>query len=248
MNSDKLNELIKILNESTSIVFFGGAGVSTASNIPDFRGAHGLYKYSPEEMISHTFFMNHTQEFYEFYFEKMVYLDALPNPCHYGLKTLEDKGKLKAIITQNIDNLHQMAGSNNVIELHGSVYRNHCMKCHRFYDIYSDPFKKINYKGIPKCECGGIIKPDVTLYEEQLDYNSITQAINYISNCDTLIIAGTSLVVYPARSFIDYFRGKNVIVINLGETNYPKYLNANILEINGKVEEYINPQTMEKVG
>lgn len=242
MDIEKLEKLMKIIKISKHLVFFGGAGVSTASNIPDFRGEHGLYNYTPEDIISHSFFKEHTKEFYEFYFDKMVYLDALPNECHKFLALLEENKMLDAVITQNIDGLHQKAGSKNVIELHGSVLRNYCMKCNRFYDIYSKPFKDINYKGVPKCDCGGIIKPDVVLYEEPLNENDITKAINAISKADTLIIGGTSLVVYPAASFIRFFRGENLVLINLSEIN----IDGLSLNINGKVEEYLNTDNFNK--
>ena len=229
---EKLEELFKIINESQRIVFFGGAGVSTASNIPDFRGANGLYNYSPEEIISHSFFMSNPNKFFEFYFSKMVYKDAMPNECHYFLAELEKRGKLSAVVTQNIDGLHQKAGSKHVLELHGSVLRNHCMKCHQFYSL-----DDINCTGIPKCHCGGVIKPDVVLYEEPLDNMVVREAIFEISHADTLIVAGTSLVVYPAADFIDFFQGKNLVIINLGNTNYDKKAD---LVINGRVEEYLN--------
>ena len=238
MELDKLEELMRIIKESNNIVFFGGAGVSVASGIPDFRGANGLYKYTPEEIISHSFFMSNTKEFYEFYFSKMVYPNAQPNDCHKALAYLESKGKLKSVVTQNIDSLHQKAGSKRVLELHGSVERNYCMKCHKFYSI--NDFK---HEGVPYCTCGGIIKPDVVLYEEGLDDYTITQAINDISNADTLIVAGTSLVVYPASSFVRFFRGRNLIIINIGSTQYDSYAK---LAINGKVEEYLNIDNFKK--
>lgn len=242
MEIEKLEKLMNIIKNSQHLVFFGGAGVSTASNIPDFRGANGLYNYTPEDIISHTFFKEHTKEFYEFYFDKMVYLDALPNECHKFLALLEENKMIDAVITQNIDGLHQKAGSKNVIELHGSVLRNYCMKCGKFYDIYSKPFSDINYKGVPKCDCGGIIKPDVVLYEEPLNENDISKAINAISKADTLIIGGTSLVVYPAASFIRFFRGQNLVLINLSEIN----IEGLSLNINGKVEEYLNTDNFNK--
>lgn len=235
---DKIDELMNIIKESKSIVFFGGAGVSVASGIPDFRGANGLYNYTPEEIISHHFFINNTKEFYDFYWDKMVYPNALPNECHKGLKYLEDIGKLKSIVTQNIDGLHQAAGSSVVRELHGSIHRNYCMKCHKFFDL-----KDLNFSGVPKCSCGGIIKPDVVLYEEGLDDKTISAAIEDISSCDTLIVAGTSLVVYPAASFVRFFRGKNLVIINLGETSYNHFAN---LVINGKVENYLNIDNFKK--
>lgn len=240
MEKEKLEKLMNIIKESNKIVFFGGAGVSVASGIPDFRGANGLYNYTPEEIISHHFFMNNPKEFYDFYWSKMVYENALPNECHKALKYLETKGKLLSIVTQNIDGLHQAAGNTKVLELHGSVHRNYCMKCHKFYDL-----KDINHKDVPRCECGGIIKPDVVLYEEGLDDKTINQAIYDISNCDTLIVAGTSLVVYPAASFIRFFRGKHLIIINLGHTSYDSLTD---LAIDGKVEEYLNIKKFKEYG
>ena len=238
MDLDKLDKLYKIIKESNRIVFFGGAGVSVASGIPDFRGANGLYKHSPEEIISHSFFMAHPKEFYDFYFSKMVYPNALPNECHKALAYLEKIGKLDSVVTQNIDSLHQDAGSKKVYELHGSVRRNYCMKCHKFYDI-----NDLKLSGIPMCECGGIIKPDVVLYEEGLDEDTINKAITSIATADTLIVAGTSLVVYPAASFVRFFRGKNLIIINLSDTAYD---NLAALQINGKVEDYLNLENIKK--
>ena len=218
MCEKEIELLQKIIDDSGNIVFFGGAGVSTESNIPDFRSADGIYhqkyKYSPEQVVSHSFFMEYTETFYDFYKEKMMILDALPNPAHLKLAELEQAGKLKAVITQNIDGLHQAAGSRTVFELHGSIHRNYCMKCGRFYDAQ---FVK-NSDGIPRCECGGIVKPDVVLYEEGLDSNTIQGAVDAIAEADTLIIGGTSLVVYPAAGFIDYFRGRHLVVINKSET------------------------------
>ena len=217
----EIEKLAQILNDSNNIVFFGGAGVSTASNIPDFRSSNGLYSeklkssFTPEQLISHTFFMRYPDEFFEFYKSKLVYPDAKPNGCHYALVELEKMGKLKAIVTQNIDGLHQLAGSKTVYELHGSVHRNYCTKCHNFYDAEY----VLKSSGIPKCEkCGGIVKPDVVLYEEGLDENTIMSSVNAIANADTLIIGGTSLVVYPAAGLIDYFKGKNLILINKSST------------------------------
>ena len=205
---NKREELQKMIDESNNIVFFGGAGVSTESNIPDFRSADGLYQekyvYPPEQVVSHTFFMRKTELFYEFYKEKMMFLDAKPNKAHLKLAELEEAGKLKAVITQNIDGLHQMAGSKNVLELHGSIHRNYCMKCGKFYDA---KYVK-DADGIPKCDCGGTLKPDVVLYEEGLDNATIQKSIRAIQEADMLIIGGTSLVVYPAAGLIDYFRGK----------------------------------------
>ena len=235
---NKIQELTNIIKNSKNIVFFGGAGVSTESGIPDFRSADGLYsskydrKFSPEEILSHNFFYSHTNDFYKFYKDKMIYTKAKPNPAHIVLAQLEKMGKLKAIITQNIDGLHQMAGSKNVFELHGSIYRNYCTNCYRSYDL--DYI--IKSKDIPKCEiCGGIIKPDVVLYGEALDNNVINGALNAIKNADTLIIGGTSLVVYPAAGFVDYFRGKNLILINKSSTQYDNKANLVINDSIGKV-------------
>ena len=210
--------LQEIVNESNSIVFFGGAGVSTESGIPDFRSVDGLYhqkfKYPPEEMLSHSFFVRHTDEFYDFYRAKMLCLDAKPNAAHYKLAELEEKGKLRSVVTQNIDGLHTAAGSKTVRELHGSVLRNYCTKCGKFYPVETI----VESQGIPKCGCGGIIKPDVVLYEEGLDDKTVTAAVDDISNCDTLIIAGTSLTVYPAAGMVRYFRGKHLVLINRDPT------------------------------
>lgn len=215
----QITELAMLLKESDNIVFFGGAGVSTESNIPDFRSTDGLYHqqydYPPETILSHTFFVRNTEEFYRFYKAKMLILDAKPNPAHLALARLEEMGKLKAVITQNIDGLHQAAGSKNVQELHGSVLRNYCMRCSEFYDA---EYMK-NADGIPKCEkCGGIIKPDVVLYEEGLDNDTISKSVSAIANADVLIIGGTSLVVYPAAGLIDYYRGKKLVLINRDST------------------------------
>lgn len=231
---NEINELKKIIENSNNIVFFGGAGVSTASNIPDFRSKDGLYnqkyKYNPEEILSHNFFINNIKDFYEFYFDKMIYIDAKPNFCHLKLAELENKNKLKGIITQNIDNLHQMAGSKNVLELHGSVYRNYCTKCSKFYDLNY----MLNNKNNLVCKCGGFIKPDVVLYGEMLDENILNKSINLIKNCDTLIIGGTSLNVYPAAGLINYFRGNNLILINKEKTPYDYMAN---LVINDDINE-----------
>lgn len=213
-----MSDLQNIINQSKNIVFFGGAGVSTESGIPDFRSVDGIYNqkydYPPEEILSHTFFINKTEEFYRFYRDKMLCLNAKPNKAHLKLAELEKSGKLTAVVTQNIDGLHQLAGSKTVYELHGSVHRNYCMTCHKEYN--AEFMLKTN--GIPKCSCGGIIKPDVVLYEEGLDNNTVSGALSAISNCDTLIIAGTSLTVYPAAGFIKYFKGKNLVLINRDAT------------------------------
>lgn len=217
---DKIEQLEKLIKESNNIVFFGGAGVSTESGIPDFRSKDGLYnqkyKYPPEEILSHTFFMNETEEFYKFYRDKLNSLKYEPNITHIKLAELEAIGKLKAVITQNIDGLHQKANTKNVLELHGSVLRNYCMKCHKFYDAQY----VFNGTGIPKCECGGIIKPDVVLYEEPLNDEVVEESIRAIYNADLMIVGGTSLTVYPASGLINYFRGKNLVLINRDVTPY----------------------------
>lgn len=214
----QIEQLQQMITESQKIVFFGGAGVSTESDIPDFRSADGLYqqqyKYSPEQIVSHSFFMRQPEAFYEFYKDKMMFLDAKPNAAHLKIAELEKAGKITAVVTQNIDGLHQAAGSQNVLELHGSILRNYCMKCKKIYDAH---FVK-NAPGVPRCTCGGMIRPDVVLYEEGLDSSIINKSIRAISEADMLIIGGTSLVVYPAASFIDYFQGKYLVVINIGET------------------------------
>ena len=213
-NKEKIELLNKYINESNNIVFFGGAGVSTESGIKDFRSVDGLYNekydYPPEEILSHHFFINNTKEFYKFYKDKLNCLNALPNICHKYLAKLEKKGKLKAVITQNIDGLHEKAGNKNIENLHGTIYENYCMKCNKFYDA-EYVFKS---KDIPKCNCNGIIKPNVVLYEEPLNEKTINNTIKYISNADLLIVAGTSLTVYPASSFIRFFQGKHLVIIN----------------------------------
>ena len=215
-NIDKLQEMI---NECNNIVFFGGAGVSTESGIPDFRSKDGLYNqkydYPPEEILSHTFFINKTSEFYKFYRDKLNALKYEPNITHKFLAHLESNKKLKCIITQNIDGLHQKAGSKRVYELHGSIYRNYCTKCNKYYDADI----VFNSKDIPKCECGGIIKPDVVLYEEPLDDNVIDESIDSILSADMLIVAGTSLTVFPACNLIRYFKGKYLVIINKDRTS-----------------------------
>lgn len=226
--SSGVEKLQQAINESSYIVFFGGAGVSTESGIPDFRSQDGLYnqkyKYPPEEIVSHTFLIHKTEEFYEFYKDKMLAPDAKPNAAHYKLAELEKAGKLKAVITQNIDGLHQAAGSKEVLELHGSVLRNYCSKCgKRFDSTDEDVYAGVKYiqaaAGVPKCdECGGTVRPDVVLYEEGLDNYVISRTIEHISKADMLIIGGTSLVVYPAASFINYFNGKHLAVLNMAST------------------------------
>lgn len=218
MYEAEIAKLQEIIDDSENIVFFGGAGVSTESGIPDFRSADGIYhqqyRYSPEQIVSHSFFVRNTEAFYEFYKDKMMFLEAKPNAAHLKLAQLEAEGKLKAVITQNIDGLHQAAGSKTVWELHGSIHRNYCRKCGKFYDA---SYVK-HADGVPWCECGGLIKPDVVLYEEGLDPGVIDHSIRSIREADTLIIGGTSLVVYPAAGFIDYFRGKHLVVINKSAT------------------------------
>lgn len=210
--------LQEIINDSRKIVFFGGAGVSTESGIPDFRSVDGLYnqkfKYPPEQMLSHTFFVHKTEEFFDFYRAKMLCLDAKPNKAHLKLAEMEAKGKLLSVVTQNIDGLHTAAGSKRVHELHGSVLRNYCTKCGKFYPVETI----VESTGVPRCDCGGVIKPDVVLYEEGLDDKTVTSAVEDISECDTLIIAGTSLTVYPAAGMVRYFRGKYLVLINRDPT------------------------------
>lgn len=226
---DKLN---KIINESNNIVFFGGAGVSTESGVPDFRSVDGIYNqkydYPPELILSHDFFFTTTKDFYKFYFDKLVNPEILPNDCHKKLKELEDSGKLKAIITQNIDGLHEMAGSKNVITIHGTIYKNHCVDCNKEYSL--DDILK--YNDVPTCKCGGLIKPNVVLYGEPLNNDDYMSAIKYISEADTLIVGGTSLNVYPAAGLINYFKGKNLIIIN------KEHLDVNCdLQINKPIAE-----------
>lgn len=215
----EIETLQKWINESSRIVFFGGAGVSTESGVPDFRSVDGLYNqkydYPPEEILSHTFYRRKPEEFYRFYRDKMLYTDALPNKAHLKLAELEEKGKLTAVVTQNIDGLHQAAGSKKVYELHGSVLRNYCENCGKFFDINYI----IESDGVPKCDkCNGPVKPDVVLYEEGLDSNTMNGALNAISNADMLIIGGTSLNVYPAAGLIDYYRGNRLVLINMSKT------------------------------
>ena len=223
-NIQKLSDIVK---SSQRIVFFGGTGVSTESGIPDFRSVDGLYSqqwdYPPETILSHSFFESKTDEFYRFYRAKMLCLDAKPNAAHLKLAELEAQGKLTAVVTQNIDGLHQAAGSKKVYELHGSVLRNYCTKCHKFHDVHFI----IDSKGVPVCECGGIVKPDVVLYEEALDNDVVNGAVKAISEADTLIIGGTSLNVYPAAGLIRYFSGKNLVIINMSPTQMDK--NADLL-------------------
>ena len=232
-----IEELKKAIDESNNIVIFSGAGLSTNSGIPDFRSASGIYnqklksRFTPEEIISHSFFFEHTEDFFEFYFDKMVYKNAKPNRAHIFFAELEKK-KNVTVVTQNIDGLHQLAGSKNVVELHGSIMRNYCQKCNKFYTL-----NDLNTKGIPRCSCGGIIKPDVVLYEESLNENDINRALAAISNADLLIVVGTSLVVYPAAGFIRYFRGKNLVLLNKSETSYDDIANIVIHDDVCKVVE-----------
>ena len=234
-----IEKLKSIIHKSNNIVFFGGAGVSTESNIPDFRSSTGLYstsnnkQYSPEYMLSYGFFKNHTDEFYEFYKTKMIYKDAKPNAAHLALAELEARGKVKAVITQNIDGLHQMAGSKNVLELHGSVLRNYCTKCHKYFDLDY----VLQAESTPLCnECNGIVKPDVVLYEEGLDNDVVNSALNYIQNADVLIIGGTSLSVYPAASLVEYYRGDKLILINKSATHFDSRA---LLQFNDSIGEVL---------
>ena len=233
--SSETEKLQEILDSHRRVVFFGGAGVSTESGIPDFRSTDGLYnmkyKYPPETIVSHTFFVRRTEEFYEFYKDKMMALDAKPNKAHYKLAQWEQEGKCRAVVTQNIDGLHQMAGSKKVLELHGSIHRNYCTKCGKFFDA---AYVK-NSEGVPRCDaCGGLVKPDVVLYEESLDSQTISDAVYAISHADVLIIGGTSLAVYPAAGMIDYFRGSHLVLINRSST--PRDSQADLI-INDSIGE-----------
>lgn len=231
---EAVEQLKKIISETDNIVFFGGAGVSTESGIPDFRSEDGLYnqkyKYPPEQIVSHTFYERMPEEFFRFYKERMIAPEAQPNKAHLKLAQWEKEGKLKAIVTQNIDGLHQAAGSKKVLELHGSTLRNYCEKCGKFFD--RDYILKTG--GIPRCECGGRIKPDVVLYEEGLDMNVVEEAASYIAKADVLIIGGTSLAVYPAAGLIDYYRGNKLIVVNKSAT--PRDSQADLL-VQGSIGE-----------
>lgn len=233
---NKIETLKRMISESKSIVFFGGAGVSTESGIKDFRSADGIYmmdyKYPPESVLSHTFYVQHTDEFYDFYRKYLCFPDTKPNMAHIKLAELENSGKLKAVITQNVDGLHQLAGSKNVYELHGTALRNYCVKCRKFHD-FDFVYKS---SGIPECECGGTVKPDVVLYEESLNDKVISGAVNAIANADMLIVAGTSLTVYPAAGFIRYFGGKNLVLINKDATSMDEKFG---LVIHGKVGEVL---------
>lgn len=232
---DNIEQLFQWIKASNNIVFFGGAGVSTESGIPDFRSQDGLYSqhyaYPPEKILSHSFFISHTEEFYRFYRDKMLFPEAMPNSAHIALAKLEKMGKLKSIITQNIDGLHQKAGSQKVFELHGSVLRNTCTRCGKKYGIE----KILHSFGIPKCDCGGTIKPDVVLYEESLNEDTINDALHDIRNAEVLIIGGTSLVVYPAAGFIQYYDGNQLVLINKSKTNMDNQANLVLHESIGKV-------------
>ena len=235
-----VKELQKLVDEYENIVFFGGAGVSTESGIPDFRSVDGLYHqtyaYPPETILSHTFFMKNPQEFYRFYHDKMLALWAKPNQAHKKLAEIEAAGRLTAIVTQNIDGLHQAAGSQKVLELHGSVHRNYCMECHAFYD--AEYMQKA--EGVPRCEkCGGMIKPDVVLYEEGLNQQTVEEAVAAIAKAQVLIVGGTSLVVYPAAGLIQHFQGAKIVLINKGETGWDRRADLLIQEPIGQVLEQI---------
>lgn len=236
---EKWQKLKEWVDESSNIVFFGGAGVSTESGIPDFRSVDGLYnqkyKYPPETIISHSFYVRNPEEFYKFYKDRMIFADAKPNGAHRALARLEQEGKLKAVITQNIDGLHQKAGSRRVLELHGSVLRNYCMKCHK---SYCAEYVK-NSQGICRCDCGGIIKPDVVLYEESLDSQVLEKSIYAIAQCDLLIVGGTSLTVYPAAGLLRYYPGHRLVLINRDETPYDNQADLVLHESLGKVFEQL---------
>lgn len=233
---NKIEKLQEIIDDSDNIVFFGGAGVSTESGIPDFRSESGIFKSlekygdTPERLVSHSYYLEHTDKFFSYYKDCLIFPEAEPNPAHYTLARLEKEGKLKAIITQNIDGLHQKAGSKNVLELHGSVYRNYCEICKKEYDLDFI----LESEGIPHYTCGGIIKPDVILYEEALDMNILNKSVEYIMSADTLIVGGTSLIVYPAAGLINYFKGKNLVLINKSQTDYDNLATLVINEAIGK--------------
>ena len=233
----KINLLQEIIDTSNNIVFFGGAGVSTESGIPDFRSENGIFeslrKYgdTPENLVSHSYYLDHTEEFFNYYKDNLVFDEAMPNPAHTALAKLEKAGKLRAVITQNIDGLHQKAGSKNVMELHGSIHRNYCQICGKQYVLNHS----LESDGIPRCECGGVVKPDVVLYEEPLNNTIMNFSIDYISRAETLIIGGTSLVVYPAAGLINYFNGKNLVLINKSETPYDNLASLVINDAIGEV-------------
>jgi len=233
-----IQQLREMIVSSDNIVFFGGAGTSTESNIPDFRSEEGIYRtktdygHPPEVMLSRSFFNRHTDQFYDFYRNTMIYKDAQPNPAHYALAKLEEEGKLRAVITQNIDGLHQKAGSQEVLELHGSVYRNYCMGCHKSFNL--DHIMKA--KGVPKCDdCGVTVRPDVVLYEEGLDMDLLRRAVDYIKEADLLIVGGTSLAVYPAAGLVEYYSGNKLVLINKSSTPYDGRANLIINDSIGKV-------------
>ncbi len=233
---DERETLKEWIRESSRIVFFGGAGVSTESGIPDFRSTDGLYhqqyEYPPETILSHSFYIRKTEEFYRFYRNKMLFPDAMPNRCHLALARLEAEGRLKAVVTQNIDGLHQKAGSREVLELHGSVLRNYCTSCGKFYGLE----KILETTGVPRCDCGGIIKPDVVLYEESLDQKTLQKAVEHISRADMLIVGGTSLTVYPAAGLIDYYRGNRLVLINKSVTPRDSFAD---LVVSGSIGEIL---------
>ena len=236
--NNKINQLKELIQKSNNIVFFGGAGVSTESNIPDFRSSSGLFSerlnknFTPEQLVSHTFFVRYPDEFFKFYKDKLIYQDAKPNNAHKALAKLEEIGKLKAVVTQNIDGLHQMAGSKTVYELHGSVHRNYCTRCGEFYTLED----VMAADGVPRCSCGGIIKPDVVLYEEGLEQKTLQKAVMYIRQAEVLIIGGTSLTVYPAAGLIDYYQGNRLVLINKSVT--PMDSRADLV-ISGKIGEVL---------
>ena len=244
--NDKIKELKELIEKSNNIVFFGGAGVSTESNIPDFRSSSGLFSerlnknFTPEQLVSHTFFVKYPDEFFKFYKDKLIYPEAKPNNAHKALAKLEEMGKLNAVITQNIDGLHQMAGSKKVLELHGSVHRNYCTKCHKFFDL--DEMLALP-GNIPHCDkCGAVVKPDVVLYEKGLDNDVINETIKALTYADLLIIGGTSLVVYPAASFINYYRGRDMVLINKSSTGYD---NMASLVINDAIGEVLKEAVLD---
>ncbi|NLW69511.1 MAG: NAD-dependent protein deacylase [Eubacteriaceae bacterium] len=242
---EKINKLCEIINNAKRAVFFGGAGVSTESGIPDFRGQDGIYKmeydYPPEEILSHDFFENHPEEFWRFYFNKMVYTEAKPNKAHLKIAEMEKAGKLAAVITQNIDGLHQAAGSKTVYELHGSIHRNHCTKCGKFFDL--DYIHSCRDKLVALCDrCGGMIKPDVVLYGESLSTETLTESVKSIANADVMIVGGTSLNVYPAAGLLNYFNGDNLVLINKSSTPYDSKAN---LIINDRIGEVLGQVVIE---
>lgn len=237
MRLESIDKLTELIRNSDNIVFFGGAGVSTESGIPDFRSETGIYNAkkvygrSPEELVSHSFFMAHPEEFYNYYRKSLVFADIEPNDAHKALAKLEEMGKLRAVVTQNIDNLHQKAGSKNVLELHGNTFHNYCMKCGKTYDVHY----VLNAPGVPRCEvCGGMVRPDVVLYEESLNEDVLESALHFISHADMLIIGGTSLVVYPAAGLIRYYRGNRLVLMNRQETPYDSHADLIIREPIGR--------------